>query len=52
MALGARNAPEKENAVSAFMINNNVMTKVVTTILQNTNQFPTIETRARRSPWR
>jgi hypothetical protein len=50
MASGARNAPEKENAMSTFMINTNVMTRVVTTILQNTNHFATIETRARRSP--
>jgi hypothetical protein len=38
--------------MSTFMVNTNVMTKVVTTILQNTMQFATIETRARLNPWR
>ena len=38
--------------MSTFMANTNVMTKVVTTILQNTMQFVTIETRARLNPWR
>ena len=30
--------------MSAFMVNTNVMAKVVTAILQNTNQFSTIQT--------
>jgi hypothetical protein len=52
MASGARNAPEKENAMSAFMINTNVMTKVVTTILQNSNRLSTIQTCAHPNPSR
>jgi hypothetical protein len=40
--VGSTNAPEERLDV-AFTVNTNVMTKVVTTILQNTKQFATIE---------
>jgi hypothetical protein len=38
--------------MSAFTVNTNVTTKVVTANLQNTKQFSPIQTRAGLNPWR
>jgi hypothetical protein len=44
VASGALNAPERETRCLLLWSNTNVMAKVVTAILQNTNQFASIHT--------